>query len=144
MNNAIIPQCELSDADYRILKYVGKFDHVTKKSIVTALRHKIDAVEYRIDKLSYIDFQVEENPNTNYIIQECKITGEIYGGPQLKPIDRYHLSELGKKVLQDYKLNKKQTMKALRLQGIWLPIIMSILTTIILHLLQWLLPKILK
>ena len=148
MGYTIIPPSELTDADYKILEYIERFNHVSKKELVTNLRTKVDAVEYRIKNLSSIDYQTTENINSNYIMQECKNDGEIFGGPKLTPINSYHISELGKKTLQDYRLKRKHEMRVLRLKSIWLPIVVAIpttiLTTIIIHLLQWLLPMILK
>ena len=52
------------------------------------------------------------------------------------------ITELGRIALQDYQAKQESEMKLLWLRSVWLPILVSIATTLLVHLLSWLLPRI--
>lgn len=132
-----VPLEALTPSDYEILRYINKFDSVSKEQIMKRFKNKIESIEYRLARLSQGDFHEKNHfsmpiPNSSYIIVKDK--------------DNYYISSLGKKVLQDYQKQKKSDSKNLWLKNAWIPIIVAFVTTVITNyiipklpaMLQWL------
>lgn len=115
---------DLSKSDYDILAYINQYDHVSKEQIIRHFNGKIDAIEYRLNNLSspaYSEGVKSLLPHPKYIEEEMKIIDFGDGIlPSITSKNMYHITDVGRKALDDYRTEHK----AERLQ-FWLPIIVS-------------------
>ena len=109
-----VPVNELTENDYRILKYINKFSHVSKEQIEHYFNGKIDAIDFRLSVLAKIErSSMYKIPieNSSYIVEEFEDNYDDYEVPP-KSKNIFHISQLGKSVLQDYLEAKKSERKS--------------------------------
>lgn len=115
---------DLSKSDYDILAYINQYDHVSKEQIIGHFNGKIYAIEYRLNNLSSpacAEGVKSLLPHSNYIKEEMKINdSRDRFTPFLVSKNMYHITDAGRKALDEYRTKNK----AERLQ-FWLPIIVS-------------------
>jgi len=97
-----IPENKLNKYDYKIIKYVGNFESVSKEQILRKFSKKIKSIEYRLLILSQDD---SDFTKVGYIHKANPIYLEEISEKS------YRITELGKKVMEDYKLEKQLTSK---------------------------------
>lgn len=138
---------ELSENDYKLLAYINKFESVSKEQIKQQFHKEIDAIDYhlsvlkqpRYDDLGYGARKVIEN--SSYIVEEFNMVNSPYG---LRPVSKnsFHISGLGKTALQEHEQKAKIDRKDTLLKSVWIPIAVTILTSLILNGLESLYPLI--
>jgi hypothetical protein len=130
----------LTKQDFEILNFISQYDEVDKESILKKFSTDKDATEYRLEILSCPEYQKSTMhsvripiKNTSYIVElyetriaEAKFTQHI-------PIGKYKITILGKKVLQDYHLQKNTELKKHRIDITLriLPIVISALSFVL-------------
>lgn len=136
----------LTQKDYELLSFINKFDSVSKSKIGEHFKNKIDSIDYRLSELSAIDYNgFRPIANSNYIAKEYdEITDPNTHITSQISKDSFHVTDLGKKVLQDYNLKLKLDKRNFWLKSIFVPIIVASVTTILIDVLKWLLPLILR
>jgi hypothetical protein len=101
----------LEENDYKILVYISKHDSVSKEKIINRFGNKIVGIETRIKNLATPDFTNGSwkipISNTSYIIEEYDEVKDEIGATNTIPKGIYHITDFGKKVLQDYLSNVK-------------------------------------
>lgn len=127
---------ELPECDLKILEFVascGKADIET----ISKKFPRIDAIPLRVKRLAKQQYSQPDAlshrrplPNTSYLI-----------GDGREPAV-YQLTDLGKIAVQDNKKYQKQKRRRMRLTSVWLPILVSFITTLVVNAPQWLLPLI--
>lgn len=127
---------ELPECDLKILEFVascGKADIET----ISKKFPRIDAIPLRVERLAKQQYSQPDAlshrrplPNTSYLI-----------GDGREPAV-YQLTDLGKIAVQDNKKYQKQKRRRMRLTSVWLPILVSFITTLVVNAPQWLLPLI--
>lgn len=145
----VTPQNSLTNDEYALLNYINKFDSVSKKQMLNHFNGKINALEYRLsllaepeyENLAGFHFPIE---NSNYIIEEFEYIVGNDGSTNTISKNSFHISELGKKTLQDFLSNKRSERINLWLKNAWIPIIVSLSTVLIADVLKWLLLRILQ
>ena len=128
---------EPNETDIRILRTVKALGEADIESISRKLP-KIDAVSLRVRKLStpeYSQFGKSPaismpKPNTAYRVHSQ--TDET----------KFQITELGKMAIQEFGFARRQKRRMLWLKNAWIPIIVSILTTVAITVLKSLWPKI--
>ena len=138
---------ELTENDYKLLAYINKFESVSKEQIKQQFHKEIDAIDYhlsvlkqpRYDDLGYGARKVIEN--SSYIVEEFNMVNSPYG---LRPVSKnsFHISGLGKSALQEHEQKAKIDRKDTLLKSVWIPIAVTILTSLILNGLESLYPLI--
>lgn len=136
---------ELTDLDYRILKY---FRDNSPSTIEDAQKHlpDIESLEYRIRTLATPEYTT--NLYINYAIENTRLLDEDYeihtnnGFSSTTYLGTFNISILGRKVLQDYEVTEKQRKKDMWLANGKIPIIVALITTLIINWLPKLLPLI--
>lgn len=137
---------KLTSKDYELLFYINKFDSVSKEQINEHLKNKIDSIDYRLAQLSDVSYQGNVPINdSGYIREEF----EHIKDPQTRITSvvskkSFHITSLGKKTLQDYKCKLKSDKQDFWKKSIFVPIIVTIATTLLIDVLKLLLPLILK
>lgn len=142
----------LEEYDYEILKFINCFGPVSKDKIINKFNGKIQSIEYRLRLLETPDYQ-PSGPvklpisNSNYIVNETEAI-KIEHVTHHKPTNIYHITDFGKRALQDYLNSRKKDLRLLWLKNCWIPILVSFFTTIttigLSYLIPQLLPQILK
>lgn len=107
----------LTSVDYLLMKKIKKHQPISAKQLKARCFFKIDGIHTRLNtpliQYSFIDFEyIEQNVG--------------YGISAPTPTDRYVITELGLKALQDYKVTTREEKHKLRLKSCWIPIIVSI------------------
>lgn len=135
----------LNDTDYQILEFVNSNEPV-KLSDIKSNFPNIDSLEYRIKVMATAEFRKNGYISTpikdTYCLEEQyeHLTNE-HGIAHTKGLQIYSMTNLGKKALQDYRSHKKQINRELWIKNAWLPILVSIVTTLIVNwlplLLSW-------
>lgn len=138
---------ELTQIDYQILKYINKFDSISKEQILNHFNNKFASVEYRLSLLNEPDYRIigrTKMPliNSSYVVEEFDTIEDESHITHLLSKNTFHISPLGKKTLQDYQLKRKSEKRSLWIKNAWLPIIVSIFTTLAIDGLKLLLPLI--
>lgn len=136
---------DLTEVDYQILKF---FKENSPSSIEDAAKHlpDIESLEYRIHFLSTSEFKQLQNynvpiENTKCLHEECVTYTDSYFTKH-KYLSIFSITTLGKKVLQDYEISKKQQRKDIWLKNAWIPILVSVITNLLISGIKWLLPLI--
>ncbi|MEN6567140.1 MAG: hypothetical protein ABFC57_12670 [Veillonellales bacterium] len=120
---------ELTPFDYQILDFISKREPVTKAEILKHFSSQIDTIEYRLDNLSKPIYTVPGRPPlSNYVIEEMDRQPDGAGGYITTRKGIYILSSLGKKTLQDYKLEVQIAKHRKREEIFWraVPIVISL------------------
>ena len=124
----------LTHTDYKILKYIKRFDTVSKSQIIKRFP-KIEVIDYRLSVLQH---------ELHFIYRKTRTSVTSSGRPTTAYTDDYSITESGKKALQDYEVHCKFYKRNLWLKNFWIPIIVSCITTLLLNSLLQKLPLILK
>lgn len=127
---------ELPECDIKILELVQSCGEADIETISKKLP-RIEAVPLRVKRLAKQQYSQPQNPahrrplpNTSYLI-----------GDGRKP-EAYQLTDLGRIAVQDNTRHQKQERRRMRLTSVWLPILVSFVTTLVVSAPQWLLPLI--
>lgn len=122
---------DLSIIDYRILAFFKIRAHSSLSDAASAMPD-VNSMELRVTELvpKYLSEDFEKQLNDTF-------TAHQY-------IGTFCITPLGEKVLQDFETAEKKRQKEIWLVNAKIPIIVSFITTIGLHLLLWLLPLILQ
>jgi hypothetical protein len=146
---------QLTPIDFKILEYIGRFDSISRDDIV---RHfsNVDSIDYRIAQLAARDYEFIGGgnravsvrvpvPNSSYLIEEYESAKGEYGLIQHKATNRFRLSALGKKALEDNRAFRRQANLKSWKERFWIPFLVSIATTILMYvLLNMLVPRLLS
>ena len=132
----------LTETDYFILKFIKNNNPVHLDDIKREFSN-IDSLEYRIRALKTPDMRSSGQfscpipiPGTSYISEDYEVTSAPGDVPTQRGLEVYTITPLGKKVLQDYQIRNKRELKQIWLRHAWIPIIVSTITTVIIHLLS--------
>mgnify|MGYP001625221180 CR=1 FL=1 len=114
---------DLSKSDYDILAYINQYDHVSKEQIIGHFNGKIDAIEYRLNNLSspvYSEGVKSLLPHPEYIEEEMKIIdlGDEFL-PSFTSKNMYHITDVGRKALDDYHTEHKVGLRKRWLNRLW-------------------------
>ena len=140
----------LKQTDYEILDFANKHESFSVEELHKNLPH-IESLEYRIGLLCTPEYEIAfgncEIPvkgtnllHKNYVSKTDKTTWQtthISDGT-------YSITDSGKKAIQDYKVSKNLHKKEIWLKNAWIPILVSVATTLIVNWLPKLLPLILQ
>lgn len=136
---------DLNEIDYRILKFFRKNGSVSIEDAKKALSD-IESIEYRIKALAKPERKLnihiyEPVPNTCCLEEDFE---EYRDGNITKHhnLGTFRITPLGKKVLQDHEVSQAQYRKDMWLQNAKIPILVSVITTLIANWLPKLLPLI--
>ncbi len=135
---------ELSDIDFKILEFISKNEPVEIEKIKSEFPD-ILSIDYRIGQMSEMDFNEASHcylPNTSFIAQEYEKPTSSF--ETKKSLGIYRITDMGKKSLQDYKARIKQHKKEIWLKNAWIPITVSIITTVLITYIIPKLPSLLK
>lgn len=100
----------LEQNDYKILIYISKHNSVSKEKIMNHFGNKIDGIETRLESLSTPEYSRElfmAIKNTSYIEEEFDFETDNQGFEKTIPKGIYHITDFGKKTLQDYQSTNK-------------------------------------
>lgn len=136
----------LTPKDYELLSYINKFDSISKSQINNHFKNKIDSIDYRLTQLKNMSYSGSMPiENSSYIEEEYNhITDPQTHITRVISKNTFHITSLGKKSLQDYNLKAKSDKRNFLLKSVFVPIIVTVVTTLLLDVLKWLLPLILK
>lgn len=129
---------ELQLFDYVLLEYISKFKSISREQIYKKFPKRNNEIDLRLSKLSKYDKTYTNHfsisiPNTNYIQEEYdEIIKENKTIQQISK-NSYHIDSLGLITLNDFKERKKLENKKMWLGNIWIPIIVSFTTYILLN-----------
>lgn len=122
----------LEHFDYMLLEKINKYQPITEEELNGIVSSKLYGIHSRLIVLisnSYIGFETTK-----------KYIG--YGLEGDVPTDKYVVTDIGAKTLQDYKFNRRDEKLKLWLSSFWIPLLVSLVTTLILNkwsdILQWL------
>ena len=126
---------KLSDIDAKILKYIDQQGSATIDSIKKKFPN-ISAIEYRIKLLATSEYKYVPNApisipkrNSSYLRERTETKKDEHFRSLIVPLGIYELTDLGKKELQNYLQNKASEQKEFWLKNIWIPIVVSLITT---------------
>jgi len=134
----VIPTSELTDLDYEILEKVA--DAPIQKQELIELFPKQNAVELRVKNLLQQDFRnIPASafpipiPNTSYLREITITEGDKWSIQKVTRTGRIEITELGKKALDDWHLQKEESRKKLREYRFWKigPMIISLIALIV-------------
>lgn len=137
---------ELSDLDVDILEFIKEHEPVSMGAIVSGLP-QISEVEFRVKGMCssghYLTPHTQHTKDCFLIQQDTRkyLDGALTRGEYL---DSYRLTDLGRKVLQDYRHSAKKARRELWLKNAWIPILVSLATNLVIAGTKWLLPQILE
>lgn len=100
----------LEQNDYKILIYISKHNSVSKEKIMNHFSNKIGGIETRLESLSTPEYSCElfiAIRNTSYIEEELDFEIDNKGFEKTIPKGIYHITDFGKKTLQDYQSTNK-------------------------------------
>ena len=128
---------DLTEIDYRILEFINKNEPI-KIEDIKAHFYDIDSLEYRIKILSTPEYKQTSYTNipiknSYFIAEEYEETVNSYGLTSYNYLQIYNLTDMGKKALQDYKTHTDKEKKELWLKNAWIPILVSVVTTLIVN-----------
>lgn len=137
---------ELTDLDYKLLKYINKFESVSKEKIVHKFKNKIDSIDLRLTNLSFENDPISLLPDADhcYILEDTSSCSDGLGTSTITYLNSYHITPYGKKVLQDYLFNKRNKSRTIWLKNAWIPIIVAFITTLLTNYIIPKLPKLIK
>ena len=108
-----IPVEELTPKDYKILNYIDKFDSVHKTQILNHFSKTIKSIELRLKLLATPQsYKTPTGPrplnDTSYIAEEFDtFIDKKNNQTQKTSTDKYQVTSLGHKVLEDWRDSKK-------------------------------------
>ncbi|WP_367569312.1 hypothetical protein [Lacrimispora sp.] len=124
----------LEEYDYEILKFINRFESVPKDKIIQEFNGKIQSIEYRLSLLETPDYKSNlpvriPISNSSYIESEFEVV-KIEHITHHKSTNIYYLTDFGKRALQDYIQSRKKDIRLLWLKNCWIPMLVSIVTTL--------------
>lgn len=136
----------LSENDFKILGYIRSHGPTTVKDVERALPD-VDSVPFRIAQMQGRTYRLAgEDPSAAihpaYLRQEYECVTDEHHLTHTKLLGTYTLTDLGRTALQDYELAQKSQRRELWLKNAWIPILVTIATTLVIHALEWLSPLI--
>lgn len=112
---------EITDNEIKILEYIKTNKNVSTEQL-KAMFPEIDAIDLRVKRM-----YLYKNPSP------------LLKSNVIETVHVYNLTEQGLKALQDHALYKKKRTRELWLKNAWIPIIVSVTTTLLTHyILPWL------
>jgi len=140
-----VPVEYLTTKDYELLLFISKFDNISRTNINSKMKNKIDSIDYRLSQLSKTSYKGPLPIQDSNLIQEEfealeNSLGEIYFISK----ESFHITDFGRKVLQDYKVHIKEERFEFLKRSVLVPIVVAALTTLVIHLLKYWLELILK
>jgi hypothetical protein len=138
-----IPLDKLSNIDYKILHYIGKFDSISKEKLKKRFS-KINHLDYRLSLLSkielrdtgYVSIPIE---NSNYIQKEFEANPNDPASPVGIAKNSFRITDYGKATLLNHSEKVKADRKSFWMRSILTPILVAVATTLAVQLVQHLL-----
>jgi len=124
---------ELTKIDFEILAVINKFEPISIKGIKNKIA-TADSLEYRLEVMEKQEYKHSLRaylPNSSLVSQKYKITTDNDGYDTLEPLGIYEITDLGRKVLQDYITQERTNRKNLWLKNAWIPMLVAFVTTLI-------------
>lgn len=119
---------ELAETDYEILRYIGKHGPVSISDVIAAFpRNPI--VEYRINQMDPKEYMSAIQP---------RFRAETVHYLKRKD-EKYELTEIGWKAVQDYSSSQRRARRDLWMRTAWIPILVSVVTTLAMLVIKYLL-----
>lgn len=135
----------LTTKDYELLLFISKFDSVSRTEIHSKMKRKVDSIDYRLSQLIKKSYDGAYYVDGSNLVQEEFDTSENSLGENIFiSKDSFHITDFGKKVLQDYKVHIKEEQFEFLKRSVLVPIVVAALTTLVIHLLKYWLELILK
>ena len=136
----------LSENDFKILGYIRSHEPATIEDVERALP-EVDSVPFRITQMQGRMYRLPGEDrsatiNRTYLRQECEQVTDEHHLTHIKSLGTYTLTDLGRAALQDYELTQKSQRRELWLKNAWIPILVTIATTLVIRTLEWLFPLI--
>jgi hypothetical protein len=122
---------ELTPIDREILNYINQFESISKIDIMESFQ-KYENIEYLIKLLERCKHKRTPMGNSTYLNQY----GESYIAKVEQSLDDYSITNFGKRALQNYLHKERQERKLLWLTNAKIPIVISIITYLILRVLE--------
>lgn len=124
----------LEENDYKILKYINEFSRVSKDEIIKKFNGKIDGIEYRINLLETPDYSNVSSlripiDNSSYIKNDFE-TIKDGSFTKSRRTDFYYITDFGKRALQDHVHSSKKEKRLLWIKNCWIPMLVSLVTTL--------------
>jgi hypothetical protein len=124
----------LEENDYKILKFINEFSRVSKDEIIKNFNGKIDGIEYRINLLETPDFSNVSSlripiDNSSYIENEFE-TYEDDSFTKSRRTNFYYITDFGKRALQDHIHSSKKETRLIWIKNCWIPMLVSLVTTL--------------
>ena len=136
---------DITEIDIQILQFVSSRDAASLESIKSRFP-KVLSIEYRVKLLSTPEYKRFGNlpisnpvPNSSYLSQDY---GDVMDGNITKhvPLDRYRLTDSGRKFLQDNIRTTKSERRELWIKNAWIPILVTLATNLVISGVKWLFP----
>lgn len=138
MNKSEILENQIAECDLKILEFVDAHGKANIASIAKSLP-RVEAVPLRVKRLAQQRWTQPDSlahrrpiPDSSYLIS----TGE---DPEL-----YQLTDMGKIALQDGRQRRRHERRLLWLNGMLLPLLVALVTSLATNAPQWLLPLLQK
>ena len=140
----------LNDIDAKILQYIARHGSADMTAIKAHFR-SIAAIEYRVKTLASPEYRYIPNtpistpkPNSSYLHERTTSSVDEIGCAHVKHLGIYELTEFGQRALQNYTQAARTAQKELWLKNAWIPIIVSLVTTVTANYILPKLPQILQ
>ena len=128
-------EIKFSDLDYKIIKFVLKKKSATVEEIEQSFP-KTNNVKYRVEQLSKPMFSDRLGALISDSSPLKKDDIRLYEYAE----SVYIVTDYGKKLLEDYELDKRNHIKEMWVKNAWIPIIVAFATTLLTN---YLLPRLL-
>lgn len=136
---------DLTTKDYELLLFISKFESVSRTEIHSKMKHKVDSIDYRLSQLSEVSYNGRfAVKDSSFIKEEFDSFQDSIGSVIYTSKNSFHITDFGKKVLQDYKVHIKEERFEFLKRSVLVPIVVAALTTVVIHLLKYWLELILK
>lgn len=138
---------DLTEIDYQILKFFKENGSVSIENAQKALSD-IESIEYRIKALAKperkLNIHIYEPIPDTCCLEEDREKYREGNFTKYKSLGTFHITTLGKKVLQDHEITQIQHRKDMWLQNAKIPILVTLVTNLVIDGTKWLLPLILQ
>ena len=104
----------MEEIDIQILKYINKYGELHIDEILKKFPDNEYSTEYRISEVSRYEVHSKipvAIPNTSYILNKSIKYKDACGTTRFKKTNIYYLTELGKTVIQDLKVEENRKKK---------------------------------
>lgn len=133
-----IPVDSLTTKDYELLLFISKFDSISRTEIHSKMKRKVDSIDYRLSQLSEVSYRGRfAVKDSSFIKEEFDSFQNSIGETTFISKDSFHITDLGKKVLQDYMVHIKEEQFEFLKRSVLVPIVVAALTTLVIHLLKY-------